>query len=411
MLFLNRHARKIAFVALALTLAVGTLLLPAPPAGAADHGDAPIASNDRSADLNDLYFFLDPTDNSKVVMIITVHGFITPPEAVNFGIFDPAVRYRLELETTGDAVPDHFIDVTFSAKSGASTNPQTATIRSTFFSTFTAPTTVPNLSGTPPTPVITTDSASGISFFAGLSDDPFFFDIPGFNRFVASVLAGSADPTQLQRGRDSFAGYNTLSIAYSIPRTLINPLLQGAAGTTLGLDVRTARGVATGATTRPFRGATPQLTYTDVDRAATPAVNVALIPFARKNEFNTASTLDDQRGRFAPSIVATLTALGTNQTNIDILAGIAISKGDFLHLNLNTANSGPGAGTNSGAGFPNGRRLADDVIDTILFFIANQTTLGDNVNANDVPFRDAFPFLAPPAQPFASGTTDDRTRN
>ena len=61
------------------------------------------------------------------------------------------------------------------------------------------------------------------------------------------------------------------------------------------------------------------------------------------------------------------------------------------------------------AGFPNGRRLQDDVIDTILFFVANQNTLGDNVSANDVAFRNSFPFLAAPQQPRASG--DDNTKN
>jgi hypothetical protein len=75
------------------------------------------------------------------------------------------------------------------------------------------------------------------------------------------------------------------------------------------------------------------------------------------------------------------------------------------------ANTGTGGGGNAGAGFPNGRRLQDDVIDTILFFVANQNTLGDNVNSNDVTFRSSFPFLAPPQQPRAPGTIDDNTRN
>ena len=62
-------------------------------------------------------------------------------------------------------------------------------------------------------------------------------------------------------------------------------------------------------------------------------------------------------------------------------------------------------------GFPNGRRLSDDVIDTILFFVANQNTLGDSVPANDVPFRSTFPFLGAPQQPRPAGTVDDNTRN
>jgi hypothetical protein len=89
---------------------------------------------------------------------------------------------------------------------------------------------------------------------------------------------------------------------------------------------------------------------------------------------------------------------------------VAVVRGDFLRLNLNQANSGPGGGNNTGAGFPNGRRLGDDTIDTILFFVANQNPLGDNVNANDLPLRNLFPFFAPSQQPRDAGV-DDNTRN
>ena len=69
-------------------------------------------------------------------------------------------------------------------------------------SSFSAPTTVPNLSATAATPVITTDAGTGIAFYAGENDDPFFFDIPAFSRFTASARAGAADPTVFNRGRD-----------------------------------------------------------------------------------------------------------------------------------------------------------------------------------------------------------------
>ncbi len=142
-----------------------------------------------------------------------------------------------------------------------------------------------------------------------------------------------------------------------------------------------------------------------------PAVNVALIPFARKDEHNFATPEDDADGQFANDIVATLTALGTNATNIGILASVAVTNGDYLRLNTQTANVGPMGGNNAGAGFPNGRRLADDTIDTILFFVANQNTLGDNVNASDVPPGNTFPFLALSQQPRDPGVIDDNTRN
>ena len=56
-------------------------------------------------------------------------------------------------------------------------------------------------------------------------------------------------------------------------------------------------------------------------------------------------------------------------------------------------------------------KLVLDIGPLLLFFIANQTPLTQNVNANDVPLRDVFPYLAPPQQPRATGTIDDNTRN
>jgi hypothetical protein len=378
-----------------------------PAARAADHGDAPNVAGDQAGDLADVFVFVDPNDSTKLVIVGTFRGFIVPAEAVNFAVFDPTTIYRFEIENTGDAKADQTIDVTFSPKGTAAAEPQTATVLLSGKPkrTFTAPTTVSTLAATPPTPTITTDSGTGISLFAGEADDPFFFDIPAFNRFVASVRAGAADPTLLQRGRDSFAGYNVLTIALSIPKTLV----QGASSNNIvGVQFVSLRktqkfgknGVITGS------GKGKQL-----DRIATPAVNVALIPYARKNEYNAAANVAGAKNVFASDIVATLTALGANPTSIATLADVAVTNGDYVRVNLTTANTGTGGGDNAGAGFPNGRRLKDDTIDTILTIIANGTPLGDNVNANDVPLRDTFPFVAPPQQPRDAGVIDDNTRN
>src|SRR5438132_6883701 len=131
-----------------------------PSAHAADHGDGALISMDRAADLGDVFLFLGPSDNSKLVIAMTVQGFIVPGEAVNFSVFDRSVRFRFELETTGDAKPDKFIDVMFSEKTKA--EQQTATITLPSGAKFTAPTTLSNLSGTAAASVITTDPASGV---------------------------------------------------------------------------------------------------------------------------------------------------------------------------------------------------------------------------------------------------------
>jgi hypothetical protein len=375
-------------------------------ASAADHGDAPLQANDRQGDIGDTYFFLDPNDNTRVILAMTVQGFIVPGEAVNFGFFDQRVRYRFELETTGDAKPDHFVHFAFSEKTLSGATAQTATVTSTFFEPFTGPTTVATLTAAPGARTIT--PAGGALFFAGIVDDPFFFDIPGFARFVSSVNGGVPNPSVLTRGRDTFAGYDTLAIALSLPVAQLQALLEPGV-TAVGLNSVTFR--PTSAKISLKKPGKKVAFKQRIDRAGNPAVNVALIPFGRKNEFNKATTEDDAKGVFAGDIVATLAKFGTNQANIDALAGVAVAKGDFLHLNLTTANSGPGGGDNGGAGFPNGRRLKDDVIDIILTIVANGSPLGDSVSANEIPVLDNFPFFAFPHQPRDPGVTDDLTRN
>ncbi len=401
--------QRFALIALLLTFAFSALFSATPRTDAADHGDAPLASLDRPLDIADVFLHLDPNDSSKVILAVTINGFIVPGEAVNFGAFDHRARYLFGIETTGDARVDQIIDIRFSERT-STTVPQTATVILPFGQVITAPTTVPTLAENSNPFVVTTDPATGISFFAGNTDDPFFFDIPGFNRFVASVVSGAPNGALLQRGRDSFAGYNVQAIALSIPISYFK--LQNTAGNPLGNELGLNFSAQRQRRTVLNRDGTTTSTggFMTIDRMGNPAINVALIPFSRKNEYNNGTTEEDAAGRFADSIVGTLKALGTNDTNIGILASVAVVRGDFLRLNLSTPNSGPGGGNNANAGFPNGRRLGDDVVDTELFFIANQTPLSDNANANDVPRTDTFPFFGRPQQPRASGT-DDNTRN
>jgi Domain of unknown function (DUF4331) len=484
---------------------------------AASPAEGSAASNDPAADIGNVYLFLDPTDNTRVVVAMTVRGFIVPAQAVNQGTFDPNVRYQFQIEGTGDAAPDAVINVTFSKRSDPA-SPQLGSVKmiqgtSTIFD-FIGPATNPTLNAAS-AQVITTDGASGVKFFAGEVDDPFFFDIPAFSRYIESYpsmpSAGS-----FTRARDSFAGYNTLAISLSIPKALLpasnnvvgasaatfrllpalaniatrgvveggdSVLIAGtivtgnvskrvafrAIGPTLAasgvpnalsdpvLTVRTSQGqlvatndnwqqtqgseisaaglapgdaresaiiatLAPGAYTAVVEGAggatgnalvevydlqsTPQ-----IGRMGVPLISFALVPFSRKDEYNSAITQDDAAGRFDSDIVASLTALQTGNSSIQILRSMAVTKGDMLRLSLNVPNTGNSGGTNAPAAFPNGRRPADDVIDTLLTLINNQNSLGDAVNGNDVPFQNNFPFFATPQQPRNSGVLDDNTRN
>src|SRR5262249_11653296 len=163
-------------------LAIGGLAAAAYLVWAADHAEAPLVESDQAADIADVYAFLDPNDNSKMILAMDVHGFIVPGENGNLGGFDPNVLYRFNIETQGDVIPDKYIFISFDEQTSRS-QPQTAHIQLRK-NAFTAPTTVSSVtSSMAPAPIVTTDPVSGISFFAGLTDDPFFFDIPAFNRF------------------------------------------------------------------------------------------------------------------------------------------------------------------------------------------------------------------------------------
>jgi len=403
-----------------LALTFVTAVAPLLQVKAADHAESTSVAKDPGADLGDTFAFLNPNDNTKVVLAMTFDGFLVPSQNLNLGYFPPDILYRFEIENTGDVIPDLFIDVTFTPQTSR-TVPQTATFvmsrrRGTVPSPllgrvrFTAPTTVSNFTPAGAPFVVTTDPASGISFFAGLTDDPFYFDIVAFGRFVASVNAGTPDPTRLQRSRDSFAGYNIHTIALEVPAVL----LRGSGGNIIGVNAVTLR--QRNAERQNNGQVITSGDYVQVDRGGVPAVNTALIPFPRKNEFNAATPQDDANGVFANSIVATLNTFGTNQTNIAILASVAVATGDYLRLNLGTPNMSQGFGeritTTNYTGFPNGRRLGDDTIDVLLYFISNQALLmGDNVNSNEVPLTNTFPFFGRTHVPQENPTVDDRTRN
>lgn len=433
------HKKMLALAAVVLTVALALILTPATRIDAADHGDAPYNGSDQAIDGADVYAFLDPTDNTRVILGFTSRGFIAAGENNNFGQFDPAVRYRFELETTGDPRPDRFINITFTRKTAA-TGSQMATVTLMNGQTFTAPSTGPSLCITgsptatcPPPPVIFdfTSSSGVVRFYAGMRDDTFNFDIPGFANGAAALrqCVSGANPsptctsdalTILNRGRDSFAGYNIMNIVLSIPRAL---LTASGVGNELGVNgtlQRRTRQIFIGSPdqTAPGRNypAVGFGEWVQLDRNGIPGISATLIPFARKDEFNAATTQDDANGRFAGDIVAALRALGTNDTNIGILAGVAVNRGDQLRLNLNTANTNLGFGetvqTTGYAGFPNGRRPHDDVVDVLLFFIANQQPITDGANVNEVPALNTFPFFPPPHQPRPSGTgSEDGTRN
>ena len=413
----HRTSRSLRRLPLLGACSLAFALVGSPLLRASDHIDSPTIAQDRGSDIADMWAFLDPNDNSQVILLNSTQGFIVSGEHFGEVIFDHNIRYRFEIENTGDAKPDLFLDVTYSPGVGRLTT-QTATIKLTDASGqvvlgFTGPTTLSTQEPQPeppPAPVVTVDSKSGAKFFGGNADDPFFLDDTGANRFVASSLMNPGHPDKsllgFRRGRDTYAGFNTLITAVSVPAHF----LRGAKTSVIGINAVTQRRMNQRITDGSYTG---KGAWVNVDRQGNPLVNNGLIPATRKDEYNGASTVDDMRGRFRADLITDLQNFGTDTAHINEILDIIQRNGDILRLDLEVPNSGPQGGNNPDGGFGNlgGRRLVDDVVDATFTLINNDEPLTDFVDANEVPYRNTFPFVADPVQPFPPGDNpDDRTR-
>jgi hypothetical protein len=129
-------------------------------------------------------------------------------------------------------------------------------------------------------------------------------------------------------------------------------------------------------------------TLTQADRMGLPAVNTAFVSAsADKNAFNLGTPATDQQ-QFLTTLIQTIrTRYGLTGAQAERLADFVLP--DVLPLG-------------DLSGFPNGRRLTDDVIDVELGLIfgvfgpAVPVLQSDGVDANDRAFMPAFPYLAPP---------------
>lgn len=331
-------------LAIAPALAIAAIgVVSSTPAFAADHGDAPLAKANVPLDINDVYAFEGEGDN--VVFVMTVNPLTMPGASPSF---DSAGLYQFKIDNDGDAVADVAYNVTFSAAGGDGA--QTATVKRAGGTdagslsddgaeVLSGETTV----GTG-TPVVTDDG--GRTLFAGLRDDPFFFDL---NAFRAGLKF--RDP-----GNDFFKGTNISAIVLEVPQ---DDFLDGSS-TEAGVWGVTSKAGSV------------------IDRMGRPAIATVFIPADQKDAFN--NTRPDQDvERWKDTVVASLNSLNSDPALADALLP------DILTFD-----------TSMPMGFLNGRALADDVIDAELQLITGNDAATDNVDANDRPFGSAFPYLASP---------------
>ena len=354
-------ASRKALVAMAFAVAAAAALTAflvqragAPPAArAADHLDAPglmPPGGSVQSDITDIYAFRSPSDATKSVLVMNVN---TGPAGSDFtfgrgipGVGNTkGVLYDFNIDNNGDAVTDVNLSVRFGQpaedgsqqfelrRKGKLLIPM-GEGRSTAF-------------GASPHVV----TAGDVTAFAGRRDDPFFFDLAAFLQLNGRSFCDGSQS-------DFFLGRNVSSIVLELPSSL---LTRDAQHPQIGVWASTEAG------------------GTQIDRMGRPAINTVFNHNAEKDQFNAGDPANDWAD-FGARFTTELQQLGAADPS-----GLAhVLLPDLLTFD-----------TSSSAGFLNGRKLSDDVIDAELGLITNGGLTGDCI-ANDSTFSNSFPYLGSP---------------
>jgi hypothetical protein len=432
-------------------------------AAASSHREAPLISDDPAADNVDVYAFVSPDRPNTVTLIATYIPFEDPAGGPNYYSFDPTVLYSINVDNNGDAREDVAYQFRFTktianpnsflyntGQLTSATDPD-LNVRQTYSVTRWTPTgsTVlganlvvppanigPRSNPSYPATVGVTDLPGGRKVFAGPRDDPFFvdlgsiFDLGGLRPFNEAHLI----PLATAKGKDGVEHYNTHAIAIQVPKTdlLRAPNANGTIGIYASASRQAIR-VLNGNGTTSTSG-----DWIQVSRLGNPLVNEVIIPLGQKDYWNASDPKDDSQflARYANPELAVLVNLlypglpDTPTTNRQDLVAVLLTgvpglnntgatQADLLRLNTAIAPTAKpnalGALAGDFQGFPNGRRLADDVTDIELRAVAcgygpilagalslcnlsPNNTIADGVDRNEEDFLSRFPYVAPPNQ-------------
>jgi hypothetical protein len=284
---------------------------------------------------------------------------------------------------------------------------------------------------------------NGISLFVGTTDDPFFidlgatFDTANFRTLgsgVPGVLTAAEDAAKSNFASDTVSGYAVNVIAIEVPIEMLTRTgkveLATSPDATIGIWGTTSRPrVTIRHSPNPAHSFGP---YRQVQRMGNPLINELIIGIGHKDRWSMDQPVNDKQ--FAnffldPPIVHIVEALYGGALTVpsaprtDLLPLVTYAApiaapgtpagpiADLLRLNTGVPTTPEDKASRLGliggdpAGYPNGRRLFDDVVDItlrvgvggILITTFNKfpnNVLGDGVNVNDVPFRSEFPYLA-----------------
>jgi hypothetical protein len=307
------------------------------------------------------------------------------------------------------------------------------------------PRTMPNYAALAAQGIYTANN--GIQVFAGTADDPFYIDLgPVFDTFnlrsgafpsgIPGVLTATQDANDTENySPDNVSGYNVNVIAIQVPIAMLTSTGQleppTSPAATIGAWGTTARPAVT------IRKSPAPITYEgsfqQVQRMGNPLINEVIIGTGYKDYWSMSQPVNDSQ--FAnfdldPTLARVLNAAYEALYGAGIFPIPSPPRNDLLPLvtyappiaasgtpagpiaDLLRLNTGvpPTAQANRSrlgllggdpAGYPNGRRISDDVTDISLRvvqgFLADSTKynllLGDGVNVNDVPLQETFPYV------------------
>jgi hypothetical protein len=439
---------------LALFAALAALVIAVPLSFGSSHREAPLTSIDPTGDDTDTYAFTAQDAPGSLTIVGNWVPFEDPAGGPNFYKFDDNARYYLNIDNTGDGDADVRYQFDFDTKvrnpnSFLYTNGmpvdsidspnqnvvQTYSVtrvehgRSQVIArnvptppSNVGPKTIPNYEQVQAGAI--KNLPGGGKVFAGQREDPFF---AALGRIFDTVNLTDAGLGNQGGGVDDLAGYAVQSIVLQVPESDVT-----RDGRSVADDM--ARNAVVGVWASTERQAisvkgSGKGPYRQISRLGNPLVNEVIIPLGQKDRFNRTQPEDDAAnyGKYVlePELAKVLNILFPGQVNAPeknrtdivqaVLQGVpglnafpgAAGKNatDTLKINLGTPPSaspdrlGVLAGDN--AGYPNGRRLTDDVVDIDLQVVAgalkgNKVPLGDGVNQNDVQFLSEFPYVAPP---------------
>lgn len=385
-------------------------LVQAPRLFASDHDDGDIDSRSRALSLTDLYVFREQDQNSAANGDDLVFVMNTNPRSVaqQQYYFSSQARYEFKVSRVSNkngvptGQPDLTFRFTFSPPNRNDQQQVSLTVVEGNRETKVTGATAQSLSTSlkkAESPILNQVRVKGqpVTFFAGLREDPFFFDVEQYFRLRAFLLGNGPAPAEAPfrssaTARDFAAGYNVNTIVMRVPRRVLEgPSRATTFDVWLSLAVRD-----------PQSGR-----FVQTEQLARPGIN-ELTTTGRQEIYDAYNRIQPTRVD-SPEAIAVradikkfLVALGNSNQQADQLLRALLP--DVMRIDT-TVPSGYLSAVNSLGAPIGGRLLDDDVVDNSLFVLTGGQVQTDNVSyfgavnnpaQGHDPLEQQFPYLALP---------------